>query len=246
MATGDSDDMDARLRGLLPPWFPDSAPVLAGVLAAIAAAFAQAYSLLQYVIAQTRIATAYGAFLDLIAWDFFGPRFLRRSQESDDGFRPRILAELLRPRQTRDAIATALFNLTGRYPVIYEPWSPGDNGSYGTGRTGYGGFGLGYGSLQYPFQIFVTALRPLGAGIPMVSGYGGGGGGYGVGADGYVDMAQIDGPVTDAEIYACIAGVIAAGITAWTTIEDAPSVPVTTLDESGPTLDMGWITLDAA
>jgi hypothetical protein len=44
------------------------------------------------------------------------------------------------------------------------------------------------------------------------------GGGYGVGSLEYASLININGPVTDVEIYATIARNIAAGITAWTKI----------------------------
>jgi hypothetical protein len=81
------------------------------------------------------------------------------------------------------------------------------------------GFGYGYGSLAFPDQIFVTALRPLGAGIPTVAGYAGYTGGYGVGSLRYIDMSEVSGPVLDSEIYKCVADTAAAGITPWTAIE---------------------------
>src|SRR5579862_5296427 len=105
MATGDVPDIVARLRSLLPPWFPPqgAAPIVDGVLTGIATLLSGIYGLIQYARAQSRIATASGAWLDLIAWDFFGSRFLRRTQETDASFIPRIRSELRRPRLTRAA-----------------------------------------------------------------------------------------------------------------------------------------------
>lgn len=130
MATGDNADMLARVRSLLPPWFPDQgeAPAIDAVLTGIAALAAFAYSLLQYAITQSRIATAEGGWLDLIAWDYLGARFLRQKPESDEAFRLRILAELLRARLTRAGIAKAIEDVTGTVPRIIEAWSPADNG----------------------------------------------------------------------------------------------------------------------
>ena len=218
MATGDQTDMLARVRATLPPWFPSPSPVIDGALTGIAATLAFVYSLIQYAAAQTRIATASGGWLDLIAWDFFGARFTRRQTEIDDSFRPRILQEILRPRATRAAIVRMLKDLTGRAPAIFEPWNTGDCASYGTGTAGYGA-GMGYGSLALRNQIFVTAFRPAANAVPNIAGFGGYGGGYGVGRLSYIDMSQVDGPVTDEEIYARTAQTVAAGITAWTAIE---------------------------
>jgi hypothetical protein len=224
MATGDTNDNVNRLRATLAPWFPDlsAAPVLNAVLTGIGDAFAFVYNYLQFAKLQTRIATATGGWLDLIGWDFFGSRFARRQGESDSSWQPRILQEILRPRQTRAAISLMLTQLTGRAPLIVEGWNTGDEGSYGTGDMGYGA-GLGYGSLNYNDQVFITAYRQNSNGVPLVSGYGMVGGGYGVGSLSYIDLSQITGPITDAEIYARVQQTVAAGITAWVDIANGPA-----------------------
>ena len=77
--TGDQQDILARLRTVLPArWFPDDAPVLDGLLNGLASGWSFAYQQLQYVKAQTRIATATDVWLDIIALDFFGGRLVRR------------------------------------------------------------------------------------------------------------------------------------------------------------------------
>ena len=130
--TGDAANMLSRIRANLPPWFPNqgSAPVLDGVLTGIATTLAFIYSLYAYAALQTRIASAAGAFLDLIAWDYFGARFTRNPGESDASFDGRILAELIRPRVTRAAIQQAVQLLTG-YPVrVIEPFVLTDIGAW--------------------------------------------------------------------------------------------------------------------
>lgn len=218
---GDTNNNLARLRATLAPWFPDplNAPVLTAVLTGIGDAFAFVYGYLAFAKLQTRIVSATGGWLDLIGWDFFGARFVRRFGESDSSWQPRILQEILRPRQTRAAMALMLTQLTGRAPKIIEGWNTGDMGSYGTGTMGYG-VGLGWGSLNYPNQYFVTAFRTPMQGIPLVSGYGMDGGGYGVGLFGYIDLSLITGPITDAEIAARVTQTSAAGITTWLDISN--------------------------
>ena len=78
--TGDQQDMLARLRAVLPTrWFPDSAPVLDGLLSGLASGWSWVYQQLQYVKAQTRIATATDIWLDIIADDYFGSSLARRT-----------------------------------------------------------------------------------------------------------------------------------------------------------------------
>ena len=217
--TGDSDDMMARLKAVLPQhWFADETPVLDGLLSGLAATASWAYSLLQGVKLQTRIATATDAFLDMIALDFFGARLARRTAEGDDAFRARIGAELLRERGTRPAVVDVLTDLTGRTPVVFEPARPADTRAWGM-AAGYGVAGA-WGSLMLPFQCFVTAFRPTGAGIAAVSGWGQAAGGYGVGAIEYAQLSMVQGQVTDADINAAIAGVMPVAAIAWTRIAD--------------------------
>ena len=223
MATGDPQDVAARLRSVLPPWFGDTAasPLVGGVLAGLGTGHAAAYTLLQQVIAQTRIKTASGGFLDLIAWDFFAGRLVRKANETDASLQTRILAEIIRPRATRAGLVQVLVQLTGRAPVIFEPTRPLDTGAYGVGAvTGYGVAG-GYGSVSLPGQAFITAYRPATTGIPLVNGYGGSAGGYGVaGKLQYASLSMIQGAVTDSDIYAAIDSVKPAGATLWTRLSN--------------------------
>ncbi len=212
--TGDQADMAARLRAALPGrWFGDAAPVLDGVLAGIAAIWATLYAQLQAAIAQTRIATASGGFLDMIVLDFFGRRVHRRVAESDDPFRARILREMRRERGTRGALVTALTDLTGRAPLVFEPARPADTGAW-NGQAGYGSAGR-WGSLMLPRQCFVTAFRPAGQGIARVVGWGSPGGGYGSGGACWADHAAIGGQVTDDDIAATVADTIPVASIAW-------------------------------
>jgi hypothetical protein len=215
--TGDASDMVRRLKAVLPArWFPDSAPLLEGLLTGLADAWAWLYSLLQYARQQTRIATATDGFLDLIAQDCFGGRLVRASGQTDAAFRAIIQREMLRERGTRAAVVSVLTDLTGRAPVVFEPARPADTGGWGL-ALGYGAGG-GWGNLGLPFQCFVTAFRPGGAGIPTVAGWGAGAGGYGAGAVEYASLSMLQGAVTDSDINAAIAGVMPVAAIAWTRI----------------------------
>jgi len=211
---GDQADFVYRIKAVLPTkWFPDVTPILDGILNGLASSWASLYSALAYVKAQTRLATATGVNLDLFSVDFFGLTLPRFVNESDTQYRARIRRELLRPRGTRAALIGALTDLTGRVPLVFEPANTGDTGGYGV-AMGYGVAGA-YGSLLLPFQCFVTAYRPTGAGIANVAGYGASIGGYGVGAIEYGSMSFVTGQVLDSAIYDAAARTMPAATICW-------------------------------
>jgi len=219
---GDAQDMLVRLQSVLPArWHGEAADgggVLAAVLAGLAEGWAWLHELLGAVRAQTRIATATGRALDMIAVDYFGARVRRRRAQGDAAFRATILRELLRERATRPALHGALLDLTGRAPAVFEPRRPADTGGWGVG-CGYGAGG-GWGSLLLPYQCFVSARRPLGSGIAVVNGWGGGSGGWGVGAGAWASLAMLEGQVTDADIHEAVATVLPVGAVAWVRIDN--------------------------
>ena len=216
---GDAADMLARLASLLPlRWFPQTAPVLSALLAGLADGWAWLYAMLQYVMLQTRIATATDTFLDLVSQDCFAAALPRRPGESDAAFRARIQRALLAPRATRPAMLAVLTGLTGRVPVIFEPARPADTGAYGI-ALGYGVAG-GWGSLKLPFQGFITAFRPLDAGVPLVAGWGSGAGGWGRGAIEYASNVMVQAQVPDSDILAAVAATMPVATVGWTRISD--------------------------
>jgi hypothetical protein len=220
---GDQQDVLSRLKQVLPlQWFPDDTPVLDTLLNGVAWAWAWVYELLQYVISQARISTAYGTWLDLIAVDYFGANLGRRVGENDDAYRLRLQLELIRERGTRQAVISALVDQTGRPPNVFEPANTSNTGGYGSisgkgSGIAYGAAG-GWGNLDLPFQFFVTAYRPAGVGIGSVSGWGCDGGGYGQGSLEYANLAMMQGQVTDADICTAITEVLPVGVIAWTRI----------------------------
>jgi hypothetical protein len=216
--TGDTQDMLARIKATLPQsWFADSTPILDGLLTGPAAIWSGLYALLTYTKAQTRIATATDSFLDAISTDFFGALLPRRTAEQDTPFRTRITRELVRQRNTRTAIISALTDLTGRTPIVFEPSRPADTGAWCGGTLAYGAAG-GWGSLELPFQCFVTAYRAQGSGIASVAGYGRGPGGYGAGAIEYASLTMLTGQITDTDLTNAIARVMPVSTIAWTRI----------------------------
>lgn len=214
---GDTEDMAARLRALLPTrWFADSAPVRDALLSGLATAWQAIHAQVMFARRQTRIATATGTWLEMIARDFLGARLPRRRQEADEDYAARIRAALLRPRATRPALSALLTDLTGREPRIFEPARPADTGAWGI-ALGYGQAG-GWGSLALPFQCFVTAYRPQGSGIETVAGWGCAAGGYGAGAIEYAALSMAAGQVTDADINAAIAESLPVASIGWARI----------------------------
>ena len=200
-----------RLRAVLPArWFADETPVLDALLAGLADAWVRLHDLLDAARRQMRLRTAEGAFLDLAARDFMGLRLQRRRNEPDDLYRPRLLAALRRSRATRSAVEVALQDLMGATPTIFEPTRPADTGAYNV-ASGYGVAG-GWGSLDLPFQSFITVRRPRGQGIAEVAGYGTGG------PLARTASTTVAGAVTDADIMAAVADALPAGSIAWTRI----------------------------
>lgn len=216
MSLGDIEDFRRRLRKLIPTsWFPNPAPILWGLLSGPAYVLQSSYALFKYARAQARMATTTDAFLEISALDFVGLRIQRRAGETDISFRGRIINETLRPRNTREAIIIAITELTGRPPQIFAPWNTGDVGALDVGTlacdvAGCVGTGIDA-QTSIPFTYFINVFRPLvGSGIT----------------------------VSDAEIYAAVNAVTAAGITAWVSIQSDPG----SLDFSNP-LDTEYLPL---
>lgn len=197
---------------------------------------------LDYSTAQSRLQTSTGFWLDLFGRDFFGGDLQRHHFESDDNFRRRLLINLLAPRVSRCAVTCNVQNLTGFKPRIIEPRNNNDCGGYASlqnkvwNGAAYG-FAGAYGSMELPFQFFIACTRPNGEGIPLVNGYSMASAGYATypqpwgfvgpsfpsdtGTGEYVQLADIDNnnAVTDDDIYRTVADSVAAGVTAWTSIE---------------------------
>jgi hypothetical protein len=237
MATGTQLDIANRLRSVIPAsWFPDPATNEWGFLQGFANMASWAYGLIAFAKLQTRISTASGIFLDIMALDFFG-RGYGRAGQTDTAFRAGIKKEILRPRGTRPAVIQAVTDLTGHAPVVFYPNLSSDTGGYGITNTGAGGFVCGYGvsgrygSMLMPYQALVDIQRPSQSGIAFVPGYGVTStassfsiGGYGVASE-YATAAQVTGAVTDAQIYARVASIIPEGVIAWVGLSGASPFP---------------------
>ncbi|WP_439398737.1 hypothetical protein ACRQ5Q_15220 [Bradyrhizobium sp. PMVTL-01] len=198
-----------RVKALLPPrWFSWVAPNRDAIIGGLSDLASWSYALIGYARAQTRLATAYGVWLDILCFDFLGG-VLTRSGLQDDNFRGVIRATILQERVTRAGMVGAITRITGVAPGVFEPWNTGDTGGYGNqasgviagGQVGYG-VGRGcYGSMNLPAQTFMTVYRNAPSGIPNVDGYSGVIGGYGAGSIEYVgSTSQLQG-ITDNLIY---------------------------------------------
>jgi hypothetical protein len=222
--TGDLIDIVSRLRAVLPKrWFAERSPNLNAILTGIAAPWVWLFDTITYVRSQTRLNTASDDWLDLASYDYFGPALRRYPSEPDTGYRSRIKAALLREAATRSAVMSGLGSLTGSPPIIFEPANAMDTGSYGSPSQGLvnSGTGLaygragGWGSLELPFQFFVTAVRPPTPGVGQVSGYGIPTGAYGMGAISYVDLSMLSGYVTDESIQKTLCSLLPVNAVAW-------------------------------
>jgi hypothetical protein len=218
-------DIFLRIKETLPArWFGEETPILDSVVNCLSAGWVGLFNLLNYTQMQTRISTAFGEWLDLIARDFFRHRIKRRQRETDASFRSRIFQELLRDRCTRAAVSTLLLDLTGRPPIIFEPTNPQDTGCYGSlGSPGAGEAAYcisgGWGNLDLPFQAFVRAFRPETAGIAMVNGWSGDIGGFGIGLSSYVSLDTNSSQAADAELYQRVSDIIPAVTIVWMSVE---------------------------
>lgn len=198
MATGDTNDIFARLKAVLPRWFGDlsNAPLVSALLQAFATTQAFVYGLIVYAGLQLRIKTATDGWLDMIAADYFGGTFYRHSGQSDASFRTAIVLNLLRERGTRASVIKVLTDITGRTPKVIEFNWPRDTGVYGGSWIGYGVAGA-WGSRSMPLQAMVRAYRPTSLGAAPL---------------GYIP--------TDAEILAAIEAVRPAGYTVYASISN--------------------------
>ena len=216
--TGSSDDILARIKLILPKrWFAYDAPLRDAILGGVCDGAAWCYSLITYARLQTRLATATGPWLDILANDYLGT-YLQRNGLTDGAFRAVIRSTILQERVTRAGMVNALTNLTGATPFVFEPWNTGDTGAYNRYNFAYGKSG-GWGSMQLPGQVFLRVRRTSGSGVANVGGYGSYAGGYGVGSIEYVGGEVEQTGITDAIIYQVIETTKPTGVTVWTQID---------------------------
>jgi hypothetical protein len=245
----DKTEFIGRLLRLLPGgWFPAVAPRLLAVLQAPALMFSIIYGMITFAMAQQRVASASGAFLDLAAQDYFGNTLPRLEYELDPPYAARIRYNMTAPRGTLSGMTSMLEQLTGNSPSIFQPNNVAQTGGWATARdpgagggafafydeAGESGAGL-WGSMALPCQIFITIKAPL-TGYYSFAELGGistetlpaVGGGYGFasqsmpaaggGLFAFIDPESVPGAITNSIIYQQIAEWMAVGYVAWTQI----------------------------
>jgi hypothetical protein len=107
----------------------------ASQLAGTAAVYQAIQNQINYLIAQTRIQTSTGGFLDMSSRGYFGTKWPRQAGESDQSYATRLLSKFFLPQGTYQAMIDALENLTGETPKIVRPRRPYDTGAYGEAST---------------------------------------------------------------------------------------------------------------
>lgn len=219
-ATGSSADILNRIRKVLPRrWFAWVAPYRDAVIGGLSDSASWCYGLIGYAKAQTRLATAYGIWLDILCYDFLGFNLTRNAMQ-DDAFRVVIKATVLQERVTRAGMIAAVTQITGNAPWIFEPWNTYDTGGYSgknktCGQFGYGQGQGGYGNMKLPGQIFMKVYRGSTGGVPNVTGYGKPAGGYGQGSIAYVGSSSQQSGLTQAQILQVINLTKPVGTTVW-------------------------------
>lgn len=220
---GSAANLLDRVRKVLPRrWFQWGPPIRDALNGGLSDLAAWNYSLIGYAKAQTRLATAYGIWLNIWCYDFLGMT-LTRGGLQDDTFRALIRATVLQERVTRAGMIAAVTALTGNVPWVFEPWNTGDAGGWGNkasgiisgGQFGYGVGKGGWGNLYLPGQIFMKVFRGSPSGVPNVAGWGTVAGGYGVGAIAWVNSKTAQVGVTDEMILDLINLTKPTGVTVW-------------------------------
>jgi hypothetical protein len=175
MTTGSVIDITQRLLKFLPSgWFPPNDPTtrLYALEYGFATAFATNYTQIQYVKQQTRLNSSTGAFVDLSSNDFFGLTLPRRAGELDAAFITRIEQAIFQDRNTRSAIISAVYNLTGFTPTIIETWYPHDTGGWSAGNLGFDVAGC-WAAAKCDFNVYITMPAPQSVTNPTLAGWDG-------------------------------------------------------------------------
>lgn len=220
---GSHEDVYSRIIAQLPPWFgADPNLILDIIIEAFVNTGTFHYTQYGYAKLQTRIATATDINLDNISKDYLGDELPRRINESDELYRARILATLLREKCTRRGLRLAILNLTGIEPIIFEPWNPSDCGGYNVvTNLAYNTAGR-YGSGSFAYQGFIDVFVDSFTGMSNYSGFNNYFGGYnaygGLATFWYGGESINTNIITDSDIYTLINLTKVYGTVVWVRI----------------------------
>ncbi len=160
------DEWATRLVNTQPAqWYSDAAKAPMGVLYSLMYSLGQVLQNLQlglqYSYDAVYLQTAIGAALDSAVADFYGTSLVRLPGETDQALSTKAQASLFQPVGTEQALRQALYNFTGRYPVIVNEWNLTQTGMWGTGffDAPPGPYGLFFAS-GVPYQCFVQTVLP--------------------------------------------------------------------------------------
>lgn len=158
MATGDQNDIAARYVQALPSgWFGDSPNTVLAIAQGAGTALSAVYESIQFAKLQTRLKTSTGIFLDIAAYDFFGPNLPRVPGEPDDVYLARIISNMFVNGPRRDDLSAVVDLVAGAPPDIVELSSPNDCGAWDAGAIGWDEAGH-WGDLAG--QVLVTVQNP--------------------------------------------------------------------------------------
>lgn len=200
-----------------------------GLFSGMAANLQMINDYLVYAFDAARIQTATGEALDLCAVDYYGINGLpRKTAESDDSYRARIMAGLFIPYTTKEAFVQAITALTGVAPVLVEGWRVDQTSAYDWSyydvnipeRPGL------YGDTNLPYQVFVTATLPSPTGQQQATAIWGydAGAGYDIYTGTYWNLKAGD-FIGQSDLDALINRIKAFGITVWRKYITAGSAP---------------------
>ncbi|WP_024516864.1 hypothetical protein [Bradyrhizobium sp. Tv2a-2] len=244
--TGTPANIQNRVQGVVPrrwwSWTAWNTGIVSAIVGGLSDLASWCYSLIPYAKAQTRLATAYGVWLDIWSYDFLG-MVLPRNGAIDDAFRVLIKTMILQERVTRAGMSNVINQLTSAAPAVFEPWNTGDTGAYSSprangfkcGQFGYGVGNGGYGNMNLPGQVFIGLFRTGFSGIPNVDGWGGSSAGYGVGTIEYAGKYTTLTGITNQMILDAIENTKPTGVTCWVTFLGSPTPSILT-SESGAIL----------
>ena len=170
--TADSASILIRLVRLLPSrWWSTPAPVRDAILGGASDVLAQAQAFFAFAAAQMRLSSAVGFWIDLFAFDYLGLTTQRQTGESDTAYAARVRAAITQERVTRSGMISALTTLTGKAPIIIEPFQGSDCGGWSSRTRGVFITGWGWSVGNAADQARAGITSPGGGEIGQKTGF---------------------------------------------------------------------------